>query len=205
MPEHVRAELIEGIVYMASPLRNTAHGQPHGMIMTWLGTYFAQTPGTSFGDNCTVLLDADNEVQPDALLRIEEQAGGRCKITPDDFLSGPPEFIFEIAASSASYDLHEKREAYRRNGVQEYAVWRTEDNAIDWWQLIEGDYHPIPADATHCVHSQVFPGLVLNTAALLEGRLADVLGSLTTNLRSPEHQAFKASLAAQSVQAETRP
>ena len=29
MPEHVRAELVEGVVVMASPVRFTLHGQQH--------------------------------------------------------------------------------------------------------------------------------------------------------------------------------
>jgi Uma2 family endonuclease len=38
-------------------------------------------------------------------------------------LEGAPELIVEIAASTASYDLHDKLRAYRRNGVREYLVW----------------------------------------------------------------------------------
>ncbi|NER04884.1 MAG: Uma2 family endonuclease, partial [Okeania sp. SIO3C4] len=51
------AELIEGIVYMASPLRITKHGNPHARIMTWLGTYWSATPGIELGDNSTIRLD----------------------------------------------------------------------------------------------------------------------------------------------------
>lgn len=32
------------------------------------------------------------------------------------------ELIVEIAASSAAYDLYDKKRAYRRNGVKEYLV-----------------------------------------------------------------------------------
>ena len=37
----------------------------------------------------------------------------------------------EVAASSASHDLHDKLNVYRRNGVREYLVWRTLDERID--------------------------------------------------------------------------
>ncbi|HAC62510.1 MAG TPA: Uma2 family endonuclease, partial [Cyanothece sp. UBA12306] len=40
MPDVKKAELIEGIVYMASPLRFTQHGEPHALIMAWLGGYW---------------------------------------------------------------------------------------------------------------------------------------------------------------------
>jgi hypothetical protein len=66
-----KVELIEGIVYMAAALRYKSHGKPHASIMTWLGTYEAATPGVGLADNTTVRLDNDNELQPDALLRVE--------------------------------------------------------------------------------------------------------------------------------------
>ncbi len=83
MPHLKKAELIEGIVYMASPLRIRQHGNPHARIITWLGAYWSATPGIELGDNCTVRLDADNEPQPDALLRIETE--GQSTISEDGY------------------------------------------------------------------------------------------------------------------------
>ncbi|ACK70115.1 conserved hypothetical protein [Gloeothece citriformis PCC 7424] len=79
MPELKKAELIEGVVYMASPVRAKKHGKPHAHIIAWLGNYEASTPGVETLDNTTVRLDADNEPQPDALLRIEQ--GGQSRIS----------------------------------------------------------------------------------------------------------------------------
>lgn len=70
-----KAELIEGVVYVASPVRAKRHGRPHGIIVTWLGTYCTATPGVDLYVESTVRLDADNEPQPDALLRIEPEVG----------------------------------------------------------------------------------------------------------------------------------
>ena len=77
MPNLKKAELIEGIVYMAAALRFKSHGQPHGWILTWLGIYEAATPGVSLGVEPTVRLDLDNEPQPDAVLLIDREAGGQ--------------------------------------------------------------------------------------------------------------------------------
>src|SRR5438477_2413168 len=118
-------------------------------------------------DNATVRLDLDNEPQPDATLRIAPEAGGRSRISEDDYIEGAPELIVEIAASSASYDLHDKLHAYRRNGVQEYLVWRVRDQQIDWFVLTEGEYLPAIPDESGVIHSQVFPGLRLAVSALL--------------------------------------
>ena len=110
MPDHQKAELIAGIVYMASPLRITQHGNPHARIITWLGNYWSATPGIELGDNATVRLDGDNEPQPDALLRIE--LGGQSTISDDGYVEGAPELIAEIAASTVSIDLHQKLQVY---------------------------------------------------------------------------------------------
>lgn len=109
---------------MPSPVHFAAHGEPHLAILTWLGTYCAFTPGVRAADNATIRLDLDNEPQPDALLRIEPEAGGHSHLSEDDYVEGAPELVIEIVASSATYDMHDKLRAYRRNGVQEYLVWR---------------------------------------------------------------------------------
>lgn len=176
MPEQKKAELIEGIVYMASPLRIKSHGKPHAHIMGWLVTYEAATPGVEVADNTTVILDIDNEPQPDALLRIE--TGGQSQITEDDYVAGAPELIVEIAASSASYDLHAKLNVYRRNQVQEYLVWRVYDRQFDWFRLNEGEYFQPEPNSEGIICSQVFPGLWLDKTALLAGDLAKVLAVL---------------------------
>src|SRR6266536_1100721 len=110
-PDLKKTELIEGVVYVPSPVRIT-HGRPHGQIMAWLGAYCAATPGVDMADNTTVRLDLDNEPQPDALLRLEPEAGGHSRIDEDDYIEGAPELIIEVAASSAAYDLHDKQHAY---------------------------------------------------------------------------------------------
>ena len=121
MPHVKKAELIERVVYMPSPLRFRSHAKPHLLFNTWLGVYCAGTSGVEAGDHPTVRLDLDNEPQPDAVLRLDK--GGSSSISNDDYIEGAPELIAEIAASTAAYDLHQKKNAYRRNGVLEYIVW----------------------------------------------------------------------------------
>ena len=188
MPNLKKAELIEGIVYVASPLRIKSHGEPHSYIVAWLGVYKAATPGVGLADNTTVIIDADNEPQPDALLRIE--IGGQSRINQNDYLEGAPELIVEVAASSASYDLHEKLKVYRRNQVQEYLVLRVYDRQIDWFRLTEGEYIKLEPNGDGITCSQVFLGLWLDKTALLAGNLAKVLEVLQSGLASQEHQDF---------------
>src|SRR5438128_1290649 len=88
MPEVKKAELIEGTVYMPSPVRVKSHGKPHNQLGTWLGTYAAETPGVECADNSTVRLDLDNEPQPDLVLM--KLKGGQARISEDDYIEGAP-------------------------------------------------------------------------------------------------------------------
>jgi len=189
MPHVKKAELIEGVVYVPSPARHR-HSEAHGIVVGWLGIYCAATPGVHAADNATVRMDLDNEPQPDALLRLDEARGGRSRISEDDYVEGAPELIAEITAASASYDLHDKLNAYRRNGVQEYLVWRVYDQELDWFSLQEGQYVPLGSDEEGVIHSRVFPGLRLHVTAMLKEDLAQVLAELQKGLGSDEHRAF---------------
>lgn len=194
-PELKKAELIEGVVYMPSPVR-MSHASAHGQVITWAGTYCASTPGVQLADNATVRLDLDNEPQPDVLLRLDPVAGGHSRISEDDYVEGPPELIVEIAATSAAYDLYDKLNAYRRNEVQEYLVWQVYEKQIDWWELDEDEYVPLAADDAGVIRSKVFPGLWLDVSALLESNVAAVLTTLRQGLETAEHADFVARLAA---------
>jgi Uma2 family endonuclease len=190
MPEIKKAELIEGVVYMPSPVHASGHGQPHSAVVGWLTTYASRTPHVSVYDNTTVRLDLDNEPQPDVLLRIDEACGGTSRISDDDYIEGPPELIAEVAHSSAAYDLHDKKQAYRRNGVQEYLVWQIEDERIDWFVLEDSQYASQEPTADGHLTSDVFPGLVLDVDALLAGDLAAVLDLVQRQVDTEAHRSF---------------
>lgn len=196
MPGVKHAELIEGVVHMPSPVKFSRHSQPHACLMGWLIHYAAFTPGVSVGDNGTVQLDAGNEVQPDAFLLLPPALGGRSRITAEDYVEGAPDLVVEIASSSASYDLHDKKAAYSRNGVGEYFVWVTGEQRIEWWALEDGRYADLPVEDGRLIKSRVFPGLWLEAQALLRGEMAEVLAVLQQGLASPEAAAFQARLRA---------
>ena len=187
MPHIKKAELIEGEVHMPSPVHHVSHGKPHAHLLVWLGTYSASTPGVDPGDNATVRLDQINEVQPDALLRLER---GQSRLSEDDYVEGSPELIAEVASSSAAIDLHRKLRVYLRSAVQEYLVWQTLDERVDWFELREGEYAPLEADAQGIIRSRVFPGLWLAVQPLLAGDLPAVLAELHRGLATEQHAAF---------------
>jgi Uma2 family endonuclease len=196
MPRQKKAELVEGVVYLPSPVRHDVHGNPHADLLGWLVQYRAHTTGISVGDNSTVRLDLDNEFQPDALLMIERARGGQARVGDDGYVEGAPELVAEVAATSASIDLNAKLHVYRRTKIREYIVWRTFDQAIDWFVLQESDFVRLQPDAGGLLRSAVFPGLWLDPAALLSSDMVTVLKRLHDGIATPEHAAFVAKLQA---------
>jgi Uma2 family endonuclease len=189
-PEIKKAEFIKGVGYVASPVRYRQHGRWHSDIITWMGVYRAATPGVFCADNTTLELDTEHIVQPDAVLRLDDTLGGRSSVTPDDYLTGAPELVIEIAASSASYDMHDKYHAYAHNGVQEYLAVQVYEQRLAWFTLHAGAYQPLQADSRGILRSTVFPGLWLDPAAFLRGDMAAVLAVLQEGLATSDHMAF---------------
>jgi Uma2 family endonuclease len=194
MPENVKAELIKGVVYMASPVRAKKHGKPHAQMMGFLSYFQMSTIGLDLLDNVTYIASDIYEPQPDAVLRIEEDFGGKSWVNDDDYLEGAPELVVEISSSTASYDLHDKLEIYEQKGVQEYIVWRVLDKQIDWFGLENGKYQRLSANKQSIIESKVFPGLRLNLKAMLEEDLQQVLADLQKGLQSKKYKEFSRSL-----------
>lgn len=193
MPEGFRAELIGGIVYVASPLKRR-HGTNHLPLGTVFFTYEARTPGVESGDNTTILLGDEGEPQPDLFLRVLPECGGQSQTSEDDYVVGAPELIAEIALSSRSIDLHRKREDYARYGVGEYLVLCLREHRLRWFDLRK-DRELEPDDDGIC-RMAVFPGLWIDGKAVLAKDHGRLLAVLERGLSTPEHEQFIQQLAA---------
>jgi Uma2 family endonuclease len=189
-PEIKKAELIEGVVYVASPIRAGQHGDPHFDVITWLGAYRSVTPGVRGSDNATLRLDLENEPQPDALLRLAPSIGGKSFVSEDDYLEGSPELIVEVVASSAAYDMNTKRRVYARNGVQEYIVFQIYERRIAWFVLREHGYEELTPGDDGILRSEIFPSLWLDPEAFWAGDMRTVLAVAQAGVNSPEHAVF---------------
>lgn len=195
MPDLKKAELIRGVVYIPSPVRLEHHGEPHSDAVGWIVYYKSLTPGLRSGDNNTIRFDDWNEPQSDISLLIPSRAGGQSTISVDDYVTGPPELVFEVSASSRSLDLGTKKGVYEEFGVTEYVVWRVQDEVIDWFSLQDNKYVSRNPDSDDIFRSTVFPGLWLDWKALLTGDLARVFAVLQQGAATPEHAAFVKKLA----------
>jgi Uma2 family endonuclease len=194
---NARFELIAGVVYMMTPA-GYDHGRGDYRITGLLFQYERATAGVEGAQNVTVMLGPLSEPQPDNVLMVRPEYGGRVRIKRHQsvrYIEGPPEMVFEVAHSSLAIDLHEKRADYQANGVLEYIVLDVERDEIHWFDLHRGQELILPED--RILRSQVFPGLWIDTRALRSrdvNRLADCLDE---GLTSPEHSQFVKQLAAQ--------
>jgi hypothetical protein len=199
MPDGFKAELIEGIVYQKGGVKFRHHAQPHSLLNAWLTNYHIETDGTLVGDAVSVRLDGTNEPQPDLALFIDPAFGGRSIVSDDDYIEGAPELLAEIAASTVSIDLGIKKTAYQRNGVQEYIVWRVLDQQVDWFYLENGQYFELLADADGITRSRVFPGLWLDSSALIQNQMKRVMTVLQWGLASEAYSNFATTLNSKSL------
>ena len=165
-PDLKKAELVEGVVYVASPVRIEQHGEPHTLLAGWAFTYGVTHPEVRIATDTTVRFDERNEVQPDLFLFNPARADA---IRDDGYFHGPPDLVVEVAASSAAYDLHAKKAVYEQFGVPEYVVWDVEGGRVLWFVLESGAYSELTPAKNGIFESRQFPGLRLDTKALLEG------------------------------------
>ncbi len=194
MPPGTRAELIDGVVSMPSPV-GPEHGRAHVPALVWLSYYEENTPGVEVLDNTSTALGPRSEPQPDAQLRILPECGGRTQ-TDRRFVRGVPELLVEVSHTTRYTDLGPKLDDYERAGVLEYVVRALEPDEVLWHVLHEDRLVAVPPDADGLYRSRVFPGLWLDPAALLVRDTRRLRAVLDQGLATPEHAEFVAKLAA---------
>lgn len=197
LPSLKRAELIDGVVHMPSPTSDT-HGDPDAAIGHWIGFYLLHTPGLRRTSNPTLVLDNANVPQPDAILRIDRRPLAQRRYGgPLEYARPPVEMAIEVSVTSGRRDTVVKRELYHRFRVREYLIWRVLDDALDWLAWRSEGYEPLTPDEAGVLRSEVFPGLWLDTRALLADDLPALAAAVNAGCATPEHAAFLATLASQ--------
>jgi Uma2 family endonuclease len=192
-PDIKKAELINNVVFMASPAREE-HSQPEFLLGYLVSAYSFETPFVEARPNMTVNLGPGSMAHPDWYLRIEKSAGGRAAVGADKFLNTAPELVIEVAVTSASYDLHSKKDAYEQAGAAEYIVWEALDFQLRAFVFTATGFQPAEPDSDGIYKSRVFPGLWIHVAALTSGDKETLKATLQRGLESLEHAAFVAEL-----------
>ena len=190
MPELKHAELIEGRVYMnAAALRWDWHAEPHTVAIFAMSMYSAFTPGVRCGSEPSVRMESSSMPQPDVVLRIAEECGGRSRVEKG-YVIGGPEFVAEISGSTEAHDLGVKKDLYLRAGVQEYLNWSVLDERIVLFRWDAGRYVELELEADGILKSYTLKGLWFDPEAMIRGDKMRVMEVLNRGVASPEHQAF---------------
>jgi Uma2 family endonuclease len=155
MPPGTRAELIDGVVYMPGPI-GLEHGSAQMSVLRWLDYYAERTPGVELLGNATTVLNWRSEPQPDGLLRILPERGGRTW-NEGGYIHGAPELVVEVAKATRYVDLGPKLADYQNGGVLEYIVRALDPDEIFWFSQTEAALARRPVDGDGLYRSTVFP------------------------------------------------
>ena len=175
LPGWKQAELIEGIVYVPSPV-SLEHGRFEGRIATWLNLFATRNPGCEVATNTTWYM-LESAPQPDVAMWIAPEYGGQSS-TDGKYGQGAPELVVEICLSSTEVDFGPKKALYQRAGVREYITIETFFKKLIWRVLEEDGYREIAPDADGIFRSPKFAGLWLDADAFWKNdgpRVAAVL------------------------------
>lgn len=166
------------------------HGQGDFKLGGVLLLYEAATPAVEGAQNTSVILGDDDEPQPDICMMVRPEFGGKCRIEGKDtkYIVGPPELMVEVAHSSVSLDLIEKRPTYARAGTLEYIVFDVAANVVYWFDLSHDKQLTLPED--HILRSLAFPGLWIDTRALIKRNAAALVKCMNRGIAAPEHQVY---------------
>lgn len=187
MPELKNAELIDGVVYMPSPV-SLIHATFDARFALLLSSYALRTPGCQSLANATWMM-LESAPQPDMALRILPEYGGRTG-QRDKFAAGAPEMAVEVTLSTRSYDLGPKLALYQRAGVQEYVAALLEEQRLEWRVLEGANYRLLPPDPDGIFRSRVFPGLWLDHGAFWSQDDTALVAVLERGLRTEDHALF---------------
>jgi Uma2 family endonuclease len=192
MPPGTQAELIDGVVHMPSPV-GLEHGKARVPVIVWLSYYAENLPGVEAMDNATTIIGWKSEPQPDGLLRILPEYGGRTW-NEGGYVHGAPELVVEVAKATRYVDLGPKQDDYQRAGVMEYVVRAIDPHELYWYNLEHGTLVRRPIDDDGLYRSTVFPGLWLEPAALLSGDTRCLRDVVDLGCATADHAAFVARL-----------
>jgi Uma2 family endonuclease len=156
--EDQKADLIDGVIYMASPENLDAH-----RLFRWLyrlmTDFVEETDGGEiFGSRVAFRLNDINTPEPDIAFLRKDQLHRAIR----GVIEGPPDLAIEIVSpDSVERDYEAKRLLYQRSGVQEYWIIDEHEELIILYRLDgRGVYREVKPRKGELV-SQSIPGFWL--------------------------------------------
>ena len=171
IPEGLKADLIDGVIYVASP-DNIEHHDIDMWHTEVLRRYLRKRKikGRVFGCRVAFRLDDENGPEPD----LAYVGPDRVHLVRKTFIKGPPDWTLEIISpSSVERDYRKKRAQYERFGVTEYWIIDPLEQRMTCYRLgANGKYKEIRSRDGK-IHSQVIPGFWVKPAWCWQSPLPD--------------------------------
>jgi Uma2 family endonuclease len=156
--EDQKADLIDGVIYMASP-DNTEANKLSVWLVRLIGN-FAEEKGLGevFASRVAFRIDEGNAPEPDIAF-VSEAHRGRIR---RGHVEGPPDLAIEIVSpESVDWDYGQKRNLYQRTGVAGYWIIDELQQAVTLLRLTaRGKYREVRPRKGE-LHSEVLPGFWL--------------------------------------------
>jgi Uma2 family endonuclease len=182
VPDGQKADLIDGVIYMASP-DTRRHDRLGGWIKFLLQGYTAVNRlGEVYGSRFAFALSEFRAPEPDvAFVRSE-----RLSLVEERRMVGGPDIAVEIVSrDSRQRDYGEKKQLYAEAGVSEYWIIDPLQQRVEFHRLHAGRYELVPLEHNRLFRSAVLEGFWLDVEWLVAKSLPNEYDILQEILRNP--------------------
>jgi len=170
VPEGQKADLIDGVIYMASP-DSPVHNRLACFVQFLMQGY---ARGRSLGDiyvsRVAFVLSEWRAPEPDIAFLCAERLGD---VQPGRINGGPDIAVEIVSHESRTRDYVEKKRLYEEAGVSEYWLVDPIQRRVEFFRLEAGRYALAPLEQNRIFRSRALPGFWLNVDWLLADPLPD--------------------------------
>jgi len=164
VPDGQKADLIDGVIYMASP--DTRRSDRLGGFIKFLMQGYAAVQGLGevYGSRFAFELSQFRAPEPDAAFVRTE----RLHLVSERRMVGGPDIAVEIVSrESRQRDYGEKKQLYADAGVSEYWIIDPLQRRVEFHRLHAGRYEPVPLEQNRIFRSAMLEGFWLDVEWLL--------------------------------------
>ncbi|HIJ88431.1 MAG TPA: Uma2 family endonuclease [Desulfuromonadales bacterium] len=164
LPEGVRLEIIDGVVYDMAPSPVVKHQVIVLKLATMFEKFFIGKPCKPFVAPLDVVLDDINVVEPDVFVVCDPE-----KITEKN-IKGAPDLVIEVLSpSNIIKDRRTKKWLYEQHRVQEFIIISPMEESAERYWLVDGKYGVAELfNWDESFYSKLFPDLYFDLRVIFE-------------------------------------
>jgi Uma2 family endonuclease len=157
--EHEKADLLDGVIYMASPESTDDNSLEAWLVSLMRGFTDELDLGEVYVSRVAFRITDKQGPEPD----VSFLAKNRRKIVQRGFVAGAPDVAVEIVSpDSVGRDYVEKRQIYEHAGVREYWIIDPAERKATFLRLSRRKLREVELENGHIFRSAVLPGFWLD-------------------------------------------